>query len=47
VNVAISFNAPLEMMNDEWIEQIIQELRECLKRPPLIQIQAETPLIEE
>lgn len=47
VNVAISFNAPLEMMNDEWIEQIIQELRECLKGPPRNQIQAETPLIEE
>lgn len=30
VNVAVSFNAPLEMMNEQWIEEIIEELRECL-----------------
>lgn len=33
VNLAVSFNAPLEMMNDEWIEEIVKELRECLKTP--------------
>lgn len=33
VNAAVSFNAPLEMMNDEWIEKIIKELRECLEIP--------------
>ena len=31
VNVAVSFNAPLEMMSDEWIEEILQELKDCLK----------------
>ncbi|MFX0541974.1 IclR family transcriptional regulator [Roseovarius sp. S4756] len=31
VDLAVSFNAPLEMMNDEWIEEIVKELRECLK----------------
>lgn len=30
VNVAVSFNAPLEMMNDDWIEATINELRDCL-----------------
>lgn len=30
VNVAISFNAPLEMMNDRWIEETMANLRECL-----------------
>ena len=30
VDVAVSFNAPLEMMNDAWIEEIIGNLRECL-----------------
>lgn len=30
VNVAVSFNAPLELMNDVWIEEIIENLRECL-----------------
>ncbi|MEO3388406.1 helix-turn-helix domain-containing protein [Mesorhizobium sp. CAU 1741] len=30
VNVAVSFNAPLEMMTDDWIEATINELRDCL-----------------
>ncbi|WP_299941592.1 helix-turn-helix domain-containing protein [uncultured Nitratireductor sp.] len=30
VNVAVSFNAPLELMNDIWIEATIGVLRECL-----------------
>lgn len=30
VDVAVSFNAPLEMMNDVWIEEIMATLRECL-----------------
>ncbi len=32
VNAAVSFNAPLEMMNDEWIDATIAELRDCLGR---------------
>ena len=30
VNVAVSFNAPLELMNDVWIAEIVENLRECL-----------------
>lgn len=30
VNLAVSFNAPLEMMTAAWIEATITELRECL-----------------
>lgn len=30
VNVAVSFNAPLEMMTDDWIDDTINELRDCL-----------------
>ena len=30
VNMAVSFNAPLEMMTDEWVEGQIRTLRECL-----------------
>lgn len=30
VNVAVSFNAPLEMMTDAWISSMIEELRDCL-----------------
>lgn len=30
VNVAVSFNAPLELMNDPWIEDIMANLRDCL-----------------
>lgn len=30
VNVAVSFNAPLELMNDVWIEEIIENFRGCL-----------------
>jgi DNA-binding IclR family transcriptional regulator len=30
VNVAVSFNAPLEMMTDAWIAASIDELRDCL-----------------
>lgn len=32
VNAAVSFNAPLEIMNDDWIEATIAELRDCLER---------------
>ncbi|WP_321936298.1 IclR family transcriptional regulator [Paraburkholderia sp. J8-2] len=31
VNMAFSFNAPLEMMNDAWIESQVSLLRDCLK----------------
>ena len=30
VNMAVSFNAPLEMMTDEWVESQIRTLRDCL-----------------
>lgn len=30
VNVAISFNAPLELMTADWIAAIMDELRDCL-----------------
>ena len=30
VNVAVSFNAPLEMMTDAWIAASINDLRDCL-----------------
>jgi DNA-binding IclR family transcriptional regulator len=30
VNVVVSFNVPVEMMNDVWIEARIVDLRECL-----------------
>lgn len=30
VNMAVSFNAPLEMMTESWIASQIQDLRECL-----------------
>ncbi len=30
VNVAISFNAPLEMMTEAWLPRVIDELRDCL-----------------
>lgn len=33
VNMAVSFNAPLEMMTESWIESQIQDLRECLPPP--------------
>lgn len=29
-NVAISFTAPLEMMTETWILQVIEELRDCM-----------------
>src|SRR5690606_29571590 len=32
VDVAVSFNAPLELMTEEWIASIIKELRNCLGR---------------
>lgn len=32
VDVAVSFNAPLELMTEEWIASIIEELRNCLGR---------------
>lgn len=31
VNMAVSFNAPLDMMNDTWIESQVSQLRDCLK----------------
>lgn len=31
VNMAFSFNAPLDMMNDIWIEAQVSQLRDCLK----------------
>lgn len=31
-NMAISFNAPLELMSKEWIETMMEELRECVTR---------------
>lgn len=31
-DLAVSFNAPLEMMNDVWIAKIVESLRECLAR---------------
>lgn len=37
VNIAISFTAPLEMMTEKWIPEIIEELKDCLGaaiRPP-------------
>lgn len=34
VNVAISFNAPLEMMTDSWMDQIMSELRACIGEIP-------------
>ena len=30
VDVAVSFNAPIEMMTGEWIASMIDELRDCL-----------------
>lgn len=30
VDVAVSFNAPIEMMTEEWISSMIDELRGCL-----------------
>lgn len=30
VNVAVSFNAPIEMMTPEWIAATVAELRDCL-----------------
>jgi len=30
VDVAVSFNAPIEMMTEEWISSMIDELRDCL-----------------
>ena len=30
VNVAVSFNAPLEMMTEDWIAASIDDLRDCL-----------------
>lgn len=30
-NMAISFNAPLELMTEDWIATIIAELRDCVK----------------
>ncbi len=30
VNMAVSFNAPLEMMNDDWIESQVRALVDCL-----------------
>jgi len=32
INMAISFNAPLELMSDEWMATTIQQLRECISR---------------
>jgi DNA-binding IclR family transcriptional regulator len=32
INMAISFNAPLELMSDDWIENIISDLRGCLEQ---------------
>jgi DNA-binding IclR family transcriptional regulator len=31
VNMAVSFNAPLEIMNEGWIYSQVQDLRDCLK----------------
>lgn len=33
-SIAISFNAPLELMTDDWIDGIIAELRECISHNP-------------
>lgn len=30
INVAVSFNAPLELMSDEWMDEIIEKLKGCL-----------------
>jgi DNA-binding IclR family transcriptional regulator len=30
INVAVSFNAPLEMMTDEWMDDVIEKLKVCL-----------------
>jgi DNA-binding IclR family transcriptional regulator len=30
VNVAISFTAPLEMMTEKWIPEIVEELKDCM-----------------
>jgi hypothetical protein len=30
VDMAVSFNAPLEMMTDDWIRSEVDVLRECL-----------------
>lgn len=32
LNVAVSFNVPIEMMTEQWMESIIQDLRQCLFR---------------
>lgn len=34
INMAISFNAPLELMSAEWIDERITELRACLGHDP-------------
>ena len=30
VNMAVSFNAPLELMNEDWIEARVRDLAQCL-----------------
>lgn len=32
LNVAVSFNVPIEMMTEQWMESIMQDLRQCFFR---------------